>query len=170
MFFRIVKIFIFFLVVAFFEIVGIFLYRPSLMIDAYRGVDEKSIWIESRYFDFQRKVSDTDQYKFYDLQWSPNGRYFSYYDFVRLERAEKEWALKVFDARFFSTKIIFIGDDHTGAYDWIDDSTIRVCAGAGSGVRTCRKINIHIQQPIVAVDDYSSGAWTPEKTFHSPNF
>lgn len=170
MFFRIVKIIIFFVVVAFFEVVGIFLYRPSLMIDAYRGDDEKSIWITTRYFDFQRKISDTEWYKFSDLQWSPNGRFLAYYDFVRLEWAEKEWALKIVDARFFTTKIIFIGDYHTGVYDWIDDNTVRVCASAGSGVRQCRKIDIHVEKPIVAVDDYSSGDWMPEKTFHSPNF
>jgi len=90
MFFRIIKIIIFFIVVAFFEIVGIFLYRPSLLIDTYRGDDEKSVWVTTRYFDFQRKISDTDKYKLDNLQWSPNGRYFSYFDFVRLEWAEKE--------------------------------------------------------------------------------
>jgi len=69
------------------------------------------------------------------------------------------------DARFFSTKIIFIGDYHTGAYDWMDDNTIRVCASSGSGVRSCRNINIHVKQPIVAVDDYGSGNWDMIKTF-----
>lgn len=165
MFFRIVKIIIFFVIVAFFEIVGIFLYRPSLMVDAYRGDDETSIWVTTRYFDFQRKISDTDKYKFDDLQWSPNGKYFSYYDFVRLEWAEKEWALKIVDARFFSTKTIFIGDDHTGEHYWVDDNTVRVCVSAGSGVRRCRNIDIHVKQPVVAVDDYGSRAWDMIKTF-----
>ena len=58
MFFRILKIIIFFVIVAIFEIVAIYLYRPSLMIDAYRGDDETNIWITTRYFDFQRKISD----------------------------------------------------------------------------------------------------------------
>ncbi|MBI5222063.1 MAG: hypothetical protein HY980_01020 [Candidatus Magasanikbacteria bacterium] len=165
MFFRIAKIIIFFIIVAIFEIVVIYLYRPSLMIDAYRGDDESSIWITTRYFDFQRKISDTDMYKFADIEWSPNGRYFSYFDFVRLEWATKEWALKIIDARFFTTKTVFVGDYHTGSYEWFDDNTVRVCASAGSGVRRCRNIDIHAQQPIVAVDDYDSGAWDMIKTF-----
>ncbi len=165
MFFRITKIIIFFIIVAIFEIVGIYLYRPSLLIDAYRGDDESSIWITTRYFDFQKKVSDSDKYKFDDIQWSPNGRYFSYFDFVRLEWVDKEWALKIVDTRFFTTKILFIGDYHTGSYDWLDDNTVKVCASAGSGVRQCRSIDINVEQPVVAVDDYASGAWHMVKTF-----
>ena len=165
MFFRIVKIISFFTVVAVLEVIGIFLYCPSLIIDAYRGDDETSIWVTARHFDFQRKISDTDNYKFDDLQWSPNGRFLSYYDYVALRVFDKEWALKVVDVRFFLTKTIFIGDYHTSFYDWLDDNTIKVCAGAGSGVKQCRVIDINIKQPIVAVDNYDSGNWNAERIF-----
>lgn len=163
---KVIKILISFILFAILIIVTIYFNNPHSLIYIYVGDDDKTVWLETKYVPFRKVISDTVYYKFSETaQWSPNDRYFSYYDFVGLEWAEKEWALKIVDARFFSTKIIFIGDYHTGQYDWIDDNTIRVCAGAGSGVRRCRNIDIHVKQPIIGVDDYSSGNWTPEKTF-----
>lgn len=166
MLFRVIKILILLIVLVISTIVVVYLKNPHSLIYIYVGDDDKTVWLETKYVPFKKIISDTDFYKFSETaQWSPNDRYFSYYDFVRLEWINKEWALKIFDAKFFKTKIIFIGPDKTSEYEWIDDNNIRVCVGAGSGVRTCRNIEIRIDKPVVAVDDYSSGNWTLEKTF-----
>ena len=165
MFFKVAKI-IFILIALFgLVIIGTFFVRPSLLVYIYRGDDEQTIWVETKYFSVKKIISDTDKYKFSDLQWSPNGQFLAFYDFVRLEWAEKEWALKIIDARFFRIKTIFIGDYKTGEYKWLDNDTVRVYESAGSGVRAYRDIDINIDHPIIKVDDWPSGNWTPEKTF-----
>lgn len=165
MFFRIVKIALLSTISAGVGLTCLFFIRPNLLVNVYRGIDETTIWIEMKHLPIKKIISDTDQYKFSDLQWSPDGKFLAYYDFVRLEWANKEWALKIVDARTLKTKTVFIGDYKTGQYRWIDSEKIRVYEGAGSGVRTYRDIDIEIDNPIIAVDDYSSGNWTPEKTF-----
>lgn len=135
------------------------------MVDIYRGENQESIWLEVKYLPIKKIISNTIFFKAPNTRWSPDGKRFSYFDFVRLEWANKEWALKIFDARFFSTKTIFIGDYKMSEYMWLNNDTIRVYEDAGSGVRQFRDININVTDPIVAVDDYISGSWTPEKTF-----
>lgn len=162
---KIVKITFIFLVLAIFVLVIFFFINPSSLVYIYRGDDETSIWVETKYLPIKKNIADTDVYKFSDLQWSPNGKFLAYYDFVRLEWAEKEWALKIIDVRFFTTKTVFIGDYKTGEYKWLSNNTVRVYESAGSGVRAYRDININIDKPIIKVDDWATGDWTPEKTF-----
>lgn len=165
MFFRIVKIALFVVILAVVSVVGLFFIKPALLVNVYRGVDERTIWIETKHLPIRKLISDTNSYKFFDIQWSPNNRQFAFYDFVRLEWVNKEWALKVVDARFFTIKTIFIGPDKTGEYKWLDDNTIRVYVSAGSGVRIYRDINIDVSEPFIASDHMSPEYWTPEKTF-----
>lgn len=166
MFFRVVKILILLVILAI-SIIAIFYFNnPHSLVYIYVGGDDKTVWLETKYIPLKKIISDTDDYKFSETaQWSPNDRYFSYYDFVRQEWLNKEWALKIFDARFLATKTVFIGPDKTGEYEWLDNNTVKVCVGAGSGVRQCRSIDINVEQPVVAVDDYASGAWHMVKTF-----
>jgi len=162
---RIVKIIFSLLVFVIFIFLIIFFVRPALLIDIYRGEDQETIWAETKYFSFKKIISDTNFLKAPNTQWSPNGRYFSFYDFIRLEWATKEWALKIVDARFFTIKTIFIGDYKTSAYKWLDNENVRVYEDAGSGVRIYRDININIPEPFIASDHLSPEYWIPEKTF-----
>lgn len=163
--FRIIKIALLIIMSVGVGLAGLFFIRPSLLVNVYRGTDETTIWIEMKHLPVKRLISDTDNYKFSDIQWSPNKRMFAFYDFVRLEWVNKEWALKIVDARTLKIKTIFIGDYKTGQYRWIDNDNIRVYEGAGSGVRIYRNIDINIPEPFIAADHMSPEYWTPEKTF-----
>lgn len=145
--------------------VSIFFLSPSTVINIYRGENEKTIWVKTKLAPFKKEISGTDSYKFFDLKWSPNKKHLAFYDFTREEIFEKEWSLKIFDPRIFKTKIIFIGDYKTGEYKWIDDKTIRVYVGAGSGVRIYRDLNIDTREPFIASDHMTPEYWVPEKTF-----
>ncbi|OGH88653.1 MAG: hypothetical protein A3J93_00980 [Candidatus Magasanikbacteria bacterium RIFOXYC2_FULL_42_28] len=143
----------------------IYYINPSLLVDIYRGEDQSTILVETKHLPIKKIISDTNFFKAPNTQWSPDGKHFSYFDYVRVKWADKEWALKIIDVRFFTIKTIFIGDYKMSEYMWVDDDLVRVYEDAGSGVRQYRDININVKNPIVAVDDYSSGSWTPEKTF-----
>ena len=131
------------------------------MIYLYVDETEKNIIAESKHVPLKISVFKADYSISEDLKWSYNGRYVGFFNYVSLEWVKKEWALNILDTRFFTVKTIFIGDDHTSNFAWMDNDTIRVCARAGTGVRRCRNIDVAVKQPIVAVDDYSSGAWIP---------
>jgi len=166
MFFKVIKILILLVILAVSIIATIYFNDPESLVYIYVGGDDKTIWLETKFFPFKKIISDTNNFKFSETaQWSLNDRYFSYYDFVGQEWLKKEWALKIFDAKFFTTKTIFIGPDKISGYEWLDNSTVRVHISMGVGVKTYRDIDIHIKQPIVAVDDYASGSWTMEKTY-----
>ena len=170
MFFRIIKFISLLLFITGLFVVVIFFIDPSSLIYIYRGADEKTIWAESKHLPIKKIISDTSFFKAPNTEWSPDSKHFSFFDFVRLEWATKEWALKIVDTRFFTIKTIFVGDYKTSEYFWINNDTVRVYVSAGSGAVAYRDININIDKPIIKVDDWSSGDWTPEKTFHSPNF
>lgn len=163
--FRIAKIIFILLLIIGTALTCIFVIYPRALIKIYRGDDEKTIWVEMKYLPVKKLISDTDNYKFYDLQWSPNDKYLAFYDFVGLETFNREWGLKIVNVRNFKIKTIFIGDYKTGQYKWIDNRTVRVYEGAGSGVRIYRDIDINIAAPFIAAEHMSPEYWTPEKTF-----
>ncbi len=162
MFFRIIKIALLITISVGVCLAGLFFVCPAFLVDVYRGADERTVWIKTKHLPIKKLTSDTDSYKFSDIQWSPNKRMFAFYDFVRLEWATKEWALKIVDARTLKTKTIFIGDYKTGQYKWIDNESVRVYEGAGSGVRIYRDIDINVSEPVIAADHLSPEYWTPE--------
>ncbi len=148
----------------------IFFLYPSSIIDIYRGGDEKSIWIKTKYFPLKKEISGTDSYKAPDIQWSPDKNYLAFYDFTREEIFSKEWSLKILNPRTLGIKNIFIGDYKTSGYRWIDNETIRVYVSAGSGVRIYRDIYINIREPFIAADHTSPEYWVPENTFTNDFF
>jgi len=70
----------------------IFFLSPSSNIDIYRGEDEESIWIKTKFFPLKKEISGTDTYKAPDIQWSPDKNYLAFYDFTREEIFSKEWS------------------------------------------------------------------------------
>ena len=165
MFFKIAKILLFFLIIFVLTTVCIFFVNPHSLVYLYVGEDNKTIVAETKYIPIKKIVARANFEISPDAEWSPNDGYFSYFDFVRLEFAKKEWALKIINTRTLVVKTIFIGDFRVSEYDWLNDGTIRVYVSAGSGVRVYRDININVSQPIIMIDDWESGAWVPEKTF-----
>lgn len=161
----ILKILIIAFLSIFFIYISIFFFSPSSIVDIYRGGDEKSIWVKTKYFPFKKEISGTDSYKAPNIQWSPDKNYLVFLDFVREEIYNKEWFLKIINPRTLRVKTIFIGDYKTSEYYWIDNKTIRVYVSAGSGVRTYRDIDIDIREPFIAAEYTSPENWTPEKTF-----
>lgn len=159
----ILKILIIALVSIFLIYISVFFFSPSLIIDVYRGEDEKSIWMKTKFFPFKKEISGTDSYKAPDIQWSPGENHLAFYDFTREEIYNKEWSLKVINPRTLGVKTIFIGDYKTSEYQWIDDKIIRVYVSAGSGVRIYRDIDIDIREPFIAAEYISPEYWTPEK-------
>ncbi|KKQ27907.1 MAG: hypothetical protein US42_C0004G0046 [Candidatus Magasanikbacteria bacterium GW2011_GWC2_37_14] len=159
------KIIFFFILFLIFGLTIVFSICPSLLVYIYRGDDEKTIWVETKYFPIKKNIFSTNYLIAPNVEWSPNGTYFSFYDYVRLEWATKEWALKIINARTFRIKTIFIGDYKTSEYKWIDNENVRVYEDAGSGVRIYRDININVPEPFIATDHASPEYWTPEKTF-----
>lgn len=143
--------------------ISVFFFSPSLIVDVYRGEDEQSIWIKTKFFPLKKEISDTSSYKAPNIQWSPDKNHLAFYDFTREEIFDKEWSLKVINPRFFEVKTIFIGDYKTNEYRWIDNKTIRVYVSAGSGVRIYRDIDINIREPFIAAEHTSPEYWTPEK-------
>lgn len=165
MIFKITKIIVFLVALFSISFVCLFFISPTTLIDIYRGEDETTIWVEVKYLPIKKIISDDDNYKFSDLQWSPNKKLMAFYDNVKLETFEKEWALKIINPRTFNIKTVFIGDYKTGEYKWLDNNTVRVYESAGSGVKAYRDINTNIDKPVIKVEDWSSGNWTPEKTY-----
>ncbi|MBU4030643.1 hypothetical protein KJ756_00515 [Patescibacteria group bacterium] len=140
---------------------------PLSVIDIYRGEDEESIWVKTKFFPLKKEISGTSSYKPPNLQWSPDKNHLAFYDFIREEIFNKEWFLKIINPRTLGIKTIFIGDYKTSEYLWIDNKTIRVYVSAGSGVRIYRDIDIDIQEPFIAAEHPTPEYWTPEKTFIS---
>jgi len=145
----------------------VFFMFPLSVIDIYRGEDEESIWVKTKFFPLKKEISGTSSYKPPNLQWSPDKNHLAFYDFIREEIFNKEWFLKIINPRTLGIKTIFIGDYKTSEYLWIDNKTIRVYVSAGSGVRIYRDIDIDIQEPFIAAEHPTPEYWTPEKTFIS---
>lgn len=161
---KIIKIFFTLLV----SIVGItfvvFYFYPSLFVDFYVSGDERSVWAEGKIIPFWEETSGTNTYKLDDLKWSPDKKHLVYTDFVREVLYEKEYFIKVIDARDFKTSTVFIGTDHTSHYRWLNNNIIRVYVSAGSGVRIYRDIDIHLKEPFVAIEHLNGEPhlWTPQ--------
>lgn len=150
---------------------AVFFIRPSLIVDFYRSWNEHMIFMEIRPLGIEKEISGTPYYKAQDAQWSPQKKYFSYFDNVR-EAAEKpynkEWALKIIDPRRFAIRTIFIGDYKISEYQWIDDETVRVYMDAGTGVRIYRDISATEPAPFIAADYPDPEYWTPQITYRAP--
>lgn len=165
MFFKVAKILLSIFTLIILVFICIFLINPHLLIYLYVGEDNKTIVAETKYTPIKKIIARANFEISPDAQWSPDDKHFSYFDFIRLEFAKKEWALKIISARTFANKTIFIGDFRVSKYDWLNNDTIRVFVDMGSGVRAYRDININIDRPIIMVDDLETGTWVPEKTF-----
>ncbi len=161
---RILKILIYAPISIFLVYILVFFFSPSLITDVYRGEDEKSIWIKTKYFPFKKEISGASSYKAPDIQWSPDKNRLAFYDFTRQEIYNKEWSLKIINPRILGIKTIFIGDYKTSEYRWIGNKTIRVYISAGSGVRIYRDIDIDVREPFIAAEHSTPEYWTPEKT------
>lgn len=160
-----VKILIYLLAVIIIVPIIVFLISPFLVLDIYRGRDEKTIWAQIWGLPLKKEISGTDSYKASDLEWSPNKSHLAFYDFVREKIYDKEWFLKIYSPRTFQVKTVFIGDWRTSAFKWLDDNTVRVYVSAGSGVRIYRDVNIKAAGPFIAAEHESPAYWVPEKTF-----
>lgn len=143
---------------------AVFYFCPSLFINFYVSYDEYSVLANGTIIPFRKEISETDTYKFDDLKWSPDKKHLVYTDFVREVLYEKEYFIKVIEARTLKTRTVFIGNDHTSHYRWLNNNTIRVYASAGSGVRIYQDIDIHLKKPFVAIEHLNgeSPLWTPQ--------
>lgn len=155
---RIIKTFTISLVSLLFIVIILFYFYPSLFIDFYIGVDEKSIWVKTKPITFNFKITETAS-RLCNLEWSPNKKYLVYIDDVSEILYDKEYFIKVINPRLLKTKTIFIGTYHTSYYRWLNNNTIRVYVGAGSGVRVYRDINIHLKEPFIAIDHLEPKYW-----------
>lgn len=146
----------------------IFYFSPSLFVDFYISGDERSIWAEGKIIPFWVETSGTNTHKLNDLKWSPDKKHLVYTDFVREVIYDKEYFIKVINARTLKTKTIFIGTYHTSHYRWLNNDTVRVYVSAGSGVRIYRDIDIHLKEPFVAIEHLNGDPylWTPQAWYN----
>ena len=164
---KIIKIFIALLIFVIVTASVAFYFDPSLFVSFYVSDDNNSIRVITSPITFSWKILDTSSEN-NDLDWSPDRKHWAYTDFVREVMYDKEYFIKVIDARTLKARTVFIGTDHTSHYRWLDNNTIRVYVGAGSGVRIYRDIDIHLKEPFVAIEhlDGELHLWTPQAWYN----
>lgn len=150
----------------------VFLIQPSLILDFYISPWELEasgpweVFIKIKPFSIDIQFTHSRNFKFNDLSWSPNKKYIAFFERI-LKPAEnlydREWALKIINPKTFRIKTIFIGDNKTGEYQWLDDYTIRAYINPSAEARAYRDISINISEPFVVVEHKSPEFWVPVK-------
>lgn len=155
---KIIKILLLIIVSIIIIIAVRFYFHPSGSLDFYISEDERSLFVQGINFYWVKEISGTTSDKGFGLEWAPDKIHLAFTDAVR-ESPEREYFIKIINLRTLNIKTVFIGNDHTNNFKWLDNNTIRVFVGAGSGVRVYKDINIHRSDPLVFVEDVESEDW-----------
>ncbi|MFA5000356.1 MAG: hypothetical protein WC545_03280 [Patescibacteria group bacterium] len=130
---------------------AVFILWPRAFIDI-SIIDDTAVFVCWKFIPRCQEVSGTSSYKF-DLNWSPDGKYLSFYDDLK-ESDNRFSFLKIVNPLTRSVKIVFIGPEGTGYSQWLDNDTIRTYGRGGTGVTSYCDININYQEPFVLEDRY----------------
>ncbi len=78
---------------------------------------------------------------------------------------DRSWALKIYNVSTGEEKTLVVDDARMSAYEWLDNSKLRVFHSAGTGVRVYLDIAINQASPLFTKDYEGSKIWTPDMEY-----